>query len=288
MTQLHRSWLTAALSVASLPALAHHSYIRIDRNSVVAFEGTVLDFQWRNPHVYLRVGTTDTNGNTIEWQVETGSTPILSHSGWSADALTVGDVISVRLHPERGTDRHYGVLQSLTAPDGTILRQGILPSKATERASSIAGIWKSRLEPGAPIEVFSALYRSFIEVPLTDAGHASIASYDHDNDNPTAVCGGYGLVAGLTSPHSRSSTIASSLKTSGSTRSAQSIWMAVATRLTASARGSVTRSVTGTATHSLSIRACSRPIGPRTALGLHPASENMSSNATDSATMAAI
>ena len=187
--------------LASFGARAHHSYIRIDRNSVVAFEGTVLDYQWRNPHVYLRVGTTDTSGNTIEWQVETGSTPILSHSGWSADALAVGDVISVRLHPERGTDRHYGVLQSLTAPDGTILRQGILPSKATERASSIAGIWKSRLEPGAPIEVFSALYRDFIEVPLTDAGHASIASYDHDNDNPTAVCGGYGLVSGLTSPH---------------------------------------------------------------------------------------
>lgn len=34
--------------------LAHHSYIRIDRNVIVAFEATVVDFDWRNPHVAER------------------------------------------------------------------------------------------------------------------------------------------------------------------------------------------------------------------------------------------
>lgn len=191
----------AGVLLSGVSALGHHSYIRIDRNSVVAFEATVLDFQWRNPHVYIRVGTVENDGAPIEWEIETGSTPILAHSGWSADSLAVGDVISVRAHPERGTDRRYAVLQSLTTRDGTVLRQGILPSKSTETTDDISGVWKSRLEPDAPIEVFSGLFEELMAVPLTEAGRRSIETYDHDRDNPNAVCYGYGLVAGLTSPH---------------------------------------------------------------------------------------
>lgn len=200
-TSLLISTALAGALLVGAPALTHHSYIRIDRNSVVAFEATVLDFQWRNPHVYIRVGTVNENGEPIEWEIETGSTPILVHSGWSADSLAVGDVISVRAHPERGTNRRYAVLQSLTTQDGTVLRQGILPSQATETTADISGVWKSRLEPGAPIEVLSALFAGFMQVPVTEAGQASIDTYDHDRDNPTAVCSGYGLLAGLTSPH---------------------------------------------------------------------------------------
>lgn len=189
------------IPLVSIPAFGHHSYIRIDRNSVVAFEATVLQFEWRNPHVYIRVETVDENGERVEWQIETGSTPILARSGWSEDSLEPGDVISVRAHPERGTNRRYAVLQSLTTQDGTVLMQAIRASEATETTPDINGVWKSRLEPGAPIEVLSALFAEFMTVPLTRAGQASIATYDHDRDNPTAICNGYGLLAGLTSPH---------------------------------------------------------------------------------------
>ena len=191
----------AGTLLAGVPALGHHSYIHIDRNSIIAFEATVLEFEWRNPHVYIRIGTTGEDGEQVEWEIESGSTPILAHSGWSADSLAPGDVISLRAHPERGTDRHYALLESLTTPDGTILRQGILPSQSIETTSDISGVWKSRLEPGAPIEVLSALFAEFMTVPLTEAGQASIDTYDHDRDNPNAVCYGYDLVAGLTSPH---------------------------------------------------------------------------------------
>ena len=192
---------TAMLLGASATALAHHSYIRIDRNAIIAFEATVLDFQWRNPHIYILIGVTDENGNQAEWEIESGSTPILAHSGWAADSLEVGDTISVRAHPERGTNRNYALLESLTTPEGQVLRQGILPSNSTETTSSITGTWKSRLEDHAPIEVLSALFAEFMEVPLTEAGRESIAVYDHDRENPNAVCYGYDLVAGLTSPH---------------------------------------------------------------------------------------
>ena len=180
---------------------AHHSYIRIDRNVIVAFEATVVDFDWRNPHVYFLVATENEDGERVEWEIESGSTPILAHSGWSADSLKPGDVIQLRMHPEQGSGRRYALLESLTTVDGTVLRQGILPSKATEITTDISGIWKSRLEPDAPIEVLSGLFAEFMTVPVTETGQESIDVYDHDRENPNAVCYGYGLVAGLTSPH---------------------------------------------------------------------------------------
>jgi hypothetical protein len=188
------------LSVVAAPSFAHHSYTHIDRTTVIAFEATVLDFQWRNPHVYIRIGVEE-NGETVEWDIETGATPILIHSGWSHDSLKVGDVINIRAHPEHDTDRHYALLESLTTTDGIVLRQGIKKSEATDTTADMNGVWKSRLEPHAPFEVVSALYADFITVPLTEAGQTSIDTYNHDQDNPTAVCSGYGLIAGLTSPH---------------------------------------------------------------------------------------
>jgi hypothetical protein len=188
------------LLASAAPSVAHHSYINIDRTVVVAVEATVLDFQWRNPHVYIRVAV-DENGERVEWEIETGGTPILIHSGWSQDSIQIGDVINVRLHPERDTDRRYALLESLTTTDGTVLRRGIKESQATETTTDMNGVWKSRLDPQAPYEVMSALYEDFIAIPLTDAGQTSIDTYDHDRDNPTAICGGYGLMAGLTSPH---------------------------------------------------------------------------------------
>ena len=141
------AFVISTMPLVSISAFGHHSYIRIDRNVVVAFEATVLDFQWRNPHVYIRIGTVAENGESVEWEIESGSTPILAHSGWSGDSLAPGDVISVRAHPERGSNRNYALLESLTTPDGTVLRQGILPSRSTETTDDISGTWKSR--PGA-------------------------------------------------------------------------------------------------------------------------------------------
>ena len=44
-----------AIVVAAIPTSAHHSDAGIDMESIVAFEGVVTDFVWRNPHVYVLV-----------------------------------------------------------------------------------------------------------------------------------------------------------------------------------------------------------------------------------------
>lgn len=60
--------IQAASAIA--PAVnAHHSALIFDRDSVVAFEGTVTQFGRANPHVYIiNVETTGEAGNAVEWE----------------------------------------------------------------------------------------------------------------------------------------------------------------------------------------------------------------------------
>ncbi len=60
----HATTFAAALVIAS-PVAAHHSDAGLDMESVIAFEGTVAEFNWRNPHVYFTVETTDERGEPV-------------------------------------------------------------------------------------------------------------------------------------------------------------------------------------------------------------------------------
>jgi hypothetical protein len=153
--------------------------------AVVAFRGTVTEFAWRNPHVYLKVQTSDASGAPIEWEIETGATPLLIRSGWTRDSLQVGDEITVRGHPARDRDRRYTILIALDKTDGTTLQQTVTNSAATASAASLAGTWKGNL---AHLE---DLAQGFRAIPLTPAGAAAQAAFDVNVENPAAACISY-------------------------------------------------------------------------------------------------
>ena len=61
---LAAGFLTGAVLPAS--SLAHHSVAgNFDRDMPVTFEGVVTKVQWRNPHVWLFVDSTDEVGNVV-------------------------------------------------------------------------------------------------------------------------------------------------------------------------------------------------------------------------------
>ena len=61
-----RNALTLAVAVAATtPAAAHHSDAGLDMQSLVTLEGTVVEYAWRNPHVYIVVDTLDEQGRTV-------------------------------------------------------------------------------------------------------------------------------------------------------------------------------------------------------------------------------
>jgi hypothetical protein len=102
---------------------AHHSFAMFDQTRLVKIEGTVRDYQWDNPHVWIDIAVADISGAVVLWNVECASPNILGRSGWSRSTLQVGDKILVTLRPLKDGSRG-GALYSLKLPDGRELLQG--------------------------------------------------------------------------------------------------------------------------------------------------------------------
>jgi len=180
--------LPASAVLAAVSAHAHHSALIFDRDSVVAFEGTVTQFGWANPHVYIHVATDDGSGGTLEWELETDATPILTRSGWSRDSLAPGERVLVRANPDKNPARKHALLVSITKQDGQVLaarsyflRKDSDPRNATG-ATSLAGVWELNFAD------YTGFYEVWDGLQLTEAGIASGESYDVLRDSPEAQC----------------------------------------------------------------------------------------------------
>ena len=170
--------ILVAGSVASA-VLGHHSDAGYDRDTVVAFEGVVTSYMFRNPHIAILVETEAENGETVEWDIETGSTPIMIRSGWSADLLSVGDTVAVRAHPER-SGRQRAILNTLQTKDGKLWHQVEVDPEETVGASSLDGVWRG-------LSTFS-VRRGLGQVPLTPAAAAAQAEFDYFTQSPVRDC----------------------------------------------------------------------------------------------------
>jgi len=178
---------TALVILGSAAARGHHSDAGVDMNGVIAFEGTVTEYGWRNPHVYIVVETPDGNGQIREWALQSGSTIVQARKGWRPDSLAPGDQVTVRAHPALD-GRPYGILMSLQRDDGMSLPMGFSRQEATARATSLEGKWmadRSKLVryPGGIDGFFKAHFT------LTEKGAAAQAVYDPlSPENPEAQC----------------------------------------------------------------------------------------------------
>ena len=170
------------LGIVAHPASGHHSEAGFDKGTVVAFDGTVIEYAWRNPHIYIVVETTDSAGESVQWQVETSSTPILRRRGWSRDSLRPGEVVSIRGHPERDTDRDYTLLLTLEKEDGSVMTAESVNPRAVATASNLSGVWKGDGPTGAEFR------RRLNSLALTEKGVAAKDSYNLYTDDPVARC----------------------------------------------------------------------------------------------------
>jgi hypothetical protein len=179
----------AAVTVAVFGiASAHHSATIFDRQSVVAFQGSVTRFSWTNPHVYIYVETRDDAGGVVEWEIETDATPILARSGWTADSLVPGDRVTVRANPDRNVERRHGLLVSVSKGDGATLTARSYFLRAADdtqslaRAADMSGIWE------LSVLDFEPFYEVWAQVDLTPKAIAAQAAYDIRAENPVAQC----------------------------------------------------------------------------------------------------
>jgi Family of unknown function (DUF6152) len=82
------------------PALAHHSFAMFDMQKEVTLEGTIKEFQWTNPHIWVQLTVLDKAANQpVEYSLEGSGPSQLKPLGWTAETLKVGDKVSIVMHP---------------------------------------------------------------------------------------------------------------------------------------------------------------------------------------------
>jgi hypothetical protein len=120
------SSVIAVLLVAT-SALAHHSNSAFDGDKVMVLTGTVMEWKWTNPHVWIILSVDDGKGAKVEWAIE-GRTPgQLVRAGWSKTTLKAGDTITVDFSPAKDGSR-TGLLTRVRRPDGTVVGQQAPPA----------------------------------------------------------------------------------------------------------------------------------------------------------------
>jgi hypothetical protein len=147
--------VAASLMISS--ASGHHSFAMFDNSRTDRLGGTVTEFEWLNPHVWLHVSVAYEDGTEQVWSFEAGSTRQLSQSYWDANSVRPGDVLSdVGFHPLKDGS-NGGQLLEVTKADGTYLCQGpdcrerqrlereaeaAEEARANNPVPSFAGLWQ--------------------------------------------------------------------------------------------------------------------------------------------------
>ena len=82
-------------------AQAHHSSIPwYDLNAdQVTVTGVVTEFQFLNPHVYIFVTVTKTDGIVEAWKLEGTSRNRLLRIGWTEDSIKLGQTVTATGFP---------------------------------------------------------------------------------------------------------------------------------------------------------------------------------------------
>jgi hypothetical protein len=111
-----------AVLLAATSVFAHHSNSAFDGDKVMVLRGTVTEWKWTNPHVWIFLSVDDGNGGTVRWEIE-GRTPgQLIRAGWSKTTLTAGETITVDFSPAKDGTR-TGLLTRVRRADGTPVGQ---------------------------------------------------------------------------------------------------------------------------------------------------------------------
>jgi len=166
----------AMLSLVMIPASGHHSAASYDLNQLLTLEGIVTKYEWKNPHTYLQIETTDADGTHLT-NVEAGSISWLGPLGLARDSFAVGDRVTVRVYPPNRADSAVVLGREIVTQDGRIVPLNSLSPyikrvASTGTATDISGTWV--MENGATDRMEEAQQHW----RLTDAGTAALSQYD--------------------------------------------------------------------------------------------------------------
>jgi hypothetical protein len=159
------------------PALAHHSAAAFDTRTQVTVTGSVTQYRFANPHVYLTLEVKKDDGSVVTVEVEAGAASVLNTLGFNKDSVTVGEVVTIVGNPGRRNPDTLLLGRDLHKRDGTyvplnIASRSVYEAARNATATSIAGTWFS------PLSSFGGFLGGAGRWPLTDEGKAAVARAD--------------------------------------------------------------------------------------------------------------
>lgn len=125
--------MIVSIVIAASPGNAHHSWPAVFKQEEITIEGVVTKFLFRNPHSWLFVNVTDSDGNVIRWDVEMGPAMAYSKRGMTKDTFKAGDKVKILGNPGRKNPRWLHLIGLYRLNDGWIFGQD--PRSAAEKAS---------------------------------------------------------------------------------------------------------------------------------------------------------
>ena len=88
-----------ALLAMSGAGIAHHSFAMFDQENPIELVGTVTEFKYSSPHVYILLDVKDQDGSSTIWILEGGSPSLLVREGWSGTIIKPGDELRMTINP---------------------------------------------------------------------------------------------------------------------------------------------------------------------------------------------
>src|SRR5262245_58271765 len=92
--------LAAALALAG-GAYAHHSAAALDTQQPITVEATVVECDWKNPHVYFTIAVAGPDGAPVEQVIEAGASTVLLPLGLTPQSLVPGEHVVVQGNPNK-------------------------------------------------------------------------------------------------------------------------------------------------------------------------------------------
>lgn len=77
------------------PLFAHHGAAAYDTSQTTTLKGTVVEFDFINPHCQLFVDVPDESGKVVKWDGEFTNPGTLHRRGWTKEMFKPGDPITL-------------------------------------------------------------------------------------------------------------------------------------------------------------------------------------------------
>jgi hypothetical protein len=123
--RLHKTLAVALAAVVVFPVLtsvvfAHHSRAHYG-NEESTTKGSVIEYKWRNPHVFVVWEVKDQSGKSTQWVGEMASVTSMIADGMTKDSLKPGEQITVISFPSKNPGSTEALIKKITKADGTIV-----------------------------------------------------------------------------------------------------------------------------------------------------------------------